>query len=166
MTKFDFALFLLRVFFGISMAYHGINKIRGNGLDGTSAWFNSLGMRWPRAQAVTASTSEIIGGVLLAIGLVTPLASTIFIALMIVAIRTVHWKVGFFIFLPNGGWEYCASIAVVATSISLLGPGKISIDESVGLSQTFGVMAFPIAVVVSVCHLALSYRPKKTTSSS
>jgi putative oxidoreductase len=166
MTKFDVALLLLRVSFGLSMAYHGLNKVRGNGLSGTATWFESIGMKRPRAQAVAAASTEIIGGLLLLFGLATPLACVMFVSLMIVAIWTVHWKVGYFIFLPNGGWEYCASIAAVATAIGLLGPGEISLDASLGISDSWGVFALPIGIIFAVCHVALTYRPKMAISSS
>lgn len=166
MSRFDYAVFLLRFFFGLSMMYHGINKVRGNGLNGTTSWFASLGMKHPRTQAKLASTSEMVAGLLFAIGLATPLAGTIFVALMFVAIWTVHWKVGFFIFLPNGGWEYCASILVVASSISIMGPGRISLDHLFGLSSNFGFLSLPLGIVFALCHLTLWYRPKNLTHTS
>lgn len=166
MTRFDVAILLLRVSFGLSMVYHGVNKIRGNGLSGTTAWFGSLGMKKPRLQAIAAASTEMGAGILLSAGFLTPLASTMFVSLMVVAIWTVHWKVGYFIFLPNGGWEYCASIIVVAVSIGIVGPGQISLDDAFDISSSWGMWALPVGVLLSMCHLALSYRPKKETSSS
>ena len=60
---------------------------------------------------------------LIALGLLTPLAAAGMIGIMVVAIVVAHWKVGFFIFKPNQGWEYCASIAVAAFCIATIGPG-------------------------------------------
>ena len=74
-------------------------------------------MRWPRWQARLAATTEVGAGVLLAVGLLTPLAAAGVIGVMIVAIVVAHWKVGFFIFKEGQGWEYCASIAVAAGSV-------------------------------------------------
>ena len=166
MNRFDVALLILRSAFGLSMAYHGLNKVRGNGLAGTAGWFASIGMKWPALQARVAAISEIAAGVMLAIGLLTPVACTIFVSLMVVAIVTVHWKVGYFIFLPNGGWEYCASIVVVATAIGLLGPGEYSIDAAMSLTQVPGLFVLPIGILLSLCHLFLSYRPKPANSAS
>ncbi len=166
MNRFDVALLLLRSTFGLSMAYHGLNKVRRNGLTGTAGWFASIGMKWPKLQARLAAYSEIVAGLFLALGLLTPLACVAFISLMIVAIVTVHWKVGYFIFLPNGGWEYCASIAVVATAIGLLGPGKYSADEIIQLSDAFGLWVLPVGIALALCHLFLTYRPKPTDSAS
>ena len=52
------------------------------------------------------------------------------IGVMTVAIVVAHWKVGFFIFKPNQGWEYCASIAVTAFVIAMIGPGRWSLDHA------------------------------------
>ncbi len=160
MDSVDLGLFALRVGFGASMFAHGWNKLRSpSGLDGTAAWFASIGFKWARPQARIASLSEMSAGVLLAFGLFHPLACAIFVALMVVAIVTVHWRVGYFIFLPNGGWEYCASIIVVASALSLTGPGSISLDSAWSLPAGPPLLALPAGVLLALCHLSLSYRP-------
>lgn len=166
MLRYDVALLFLRLAFGVSMAYHGVNKIRGNGLAGTAGWFGTIGMKWPRFQAVIAATTEIVAGTMMAVGFLLPISCIAFVALMIVAIVTVHWKVGYFIFLPNGGWEYCASIAVVATALGSLGAGKYSVDHLINLSDALGAWVLPLGVLVSVCHLTLTYRPTKPQQDS
>ena len=55
---------------------------------------------------------------------------------MVVAIVVAHWKVGFFIFKPNQGWEYCASIAVAAFCIATIGPGEWSLDHAFDIEFT------------------------------
>ncbi len=160
MLKLDLGLLVLRVVFGITMMCHGWNKI-SSGLNGTSNWFASIGMRWPKLQAPLAAYSELTAGALLALGLLTGAGTTIFIALMIVAIVTVHAKVGFFIFLPNGGWEYCASIAGVSVALSLTGPGAYSLDAFFGVASNYSVWAIPCGVILAVCHLAIAYRPQR-----
>ena len=164
MERIDTALLLVRVFFGISLFWHGYNKIR-SGMTGTAAWFSSIGMARPRAQARAAAAVEILGGLSFAAGLLTPLAAASLIATMIVAIVTVHWKIGFFIFLPGGGWEYCASIAVLAAAVSLAGPGTYSIDRTLGLLEgpSFGVAGIALGVLAATAHLALTWkRPEGT----
>ena len=89
-------------------------------------------MRWPQWQARIAATTEIASGVMLAAGFLTPLAAAGIIGVMVVAIVVAHWKVGFFVFLPNQGWEYCASIIAAALAIAILGPGRWSIDHAIG----------------------------------
>jgi putative oxidoreductase len=82
-------------------------------------------------------------------------------ATMLVAIVTVHRKVGFFIFLPGGGWEYCALIAVVAAAASIAGAGHASVDRAWGILQSCsaGWMGVLGGVSAAVVHLSLSWRP-------
>ena len=160
MNNPDLALLILRVSFGLSMAFHGYNKFSGSsGISGTGGWFFSLGMRWPSLQAKTAATTEIVAGLLVASGLLLWPSCVAFVALMLVAIITVHWKVGYFIFLPNGGWEYCAAIMSVATVLAMLGGGTYSLDHYFDVNVNLGVWALPIGVALALCHLAISYRP-------
>jgi len=121
-----------------------------------------MGMRWPNLQARTAATTEIVAGLSVASGLLLWPSCVAFIALMLVAIITVHWKVGYFIFLPNGGWEYCAAIMSVATVLAMLGGGTYSLDHYFDLNVNLGVWALPIGVALALCHLAISYRPSKS----
>jgi putative oxidoreductase len=135
----------------------------GGGLKGTASWFGSLGMKWPYWQARLAAATEVGAGVLFAAGLLTPLAAAGMIALMVVAIWTVHWKVGFFVFRPNQGWEYCASIALVAFAVGTIGAGQWSLDHAFGISfhgWTGALIAGVVGVGGAALQLAVCYRPK------
>ena len=115
MEHVDAGLLVLRLALGLTLAVHGYNKFFGGGrLRGTAAWFESIGVRPGLANAALAASTEVVAGLGLAAGLLTPLSAAGVIALMIVAITTTHWKNGFFIFRPGGGWEYCAILAVAA----------------------------------------------------
>lgn len=164
-TQIDTALLVLRVVFGLFLAYHGYNKF-ASGISGTEGWFRSIGFRWPALQARLAGTTEIGAGVLFAVGLITPFAAAAIIGVMVVAIVVAHWKVGFFIFKPNQGWEYCASIAVVAWAVAAAGPGRYSLDHVVSIDETFladgwwgAVIAAVVGVGGAVAQLVLCYRP-------
>jgi putative oxidoreductase len=163
MAQFDFGVLVLRVVFGLFMAYHGYNKFFGpGGLAGTTGWFGSIGMKWPKWQARLAASTEVGGGLLLAAGLLTPLAAAAVIALMIVAIVVVHGKVGFFIFKPNGGWEYCASIITASFVIGTVGPGKYSLDHALDIDWkdwTGAIITAVVGVGGAFIQLGASYRP-------
>lgn len=165
MNHRDVALLVVRVFFGLSLAYHGYNKVFGpGGLQGTARWFGSIGMKWPTWQARIAATTEIGSGLLLAVGLATPLAAAGFIGIMLVAIVVTHWANGFFVFKPGQGWEYCASIAVVAWVIATIGAGKYSIDHVIHKdveNWTGALIAGVLGVGGAISQLAVSYRPPK-----
>lgn len=165
MTGIDLALLLLRVSVGLTIVAHGTNKLSGTGgLEGTTSWFRSLGMRWPRAQALLASATEIVAGLAVLAGLLTPIGCAAIVALMVVAIVTVHWRVGFFIFLPNGGWEYCANLAVAAVVIAVAGPGDISVDHLAGTTITswWAAATILIGLALAATHLFISLRQHET----
>ena len=159
MQRSDISILVLRIVFGVFLSWHGVNKVR-NGIDGTAGWFGSIGMKWPRAQAWTAAVTEIGAGALFAAGFLTPIAAAGIIGTMIVAIVTVHWRVGFFIFLPNGGWEYCASIAVVAAAVAWSGAGDASVDGWLGTTEgsAWGATGVLLGLAGAVAHLAFSWR--------
>jgi putative oxidoreductase len=164
-NQFNAGLLILRAVFGLFIAYHGYNKFFGpSGLGGTAGWFDSIGMRWPRWQARLAATTEVSSGLLMALGLLTPLAAAGMIGVMTVAIVVAHWKVGFFIFKEGQGWEYCASIATTAFVVAMLGPGRWSLDHAVDINWrgwTGAVIAGVAGMGGAAAQLAISYRPKK-----
>ena len=161
MNKIDVAIAILRVSVGASIAYHGVNKAKS--ISGTASWFSSIGLKWAKQQAVIAASTEVLAGVGLIVGFATPLICVAVIALMTVAIATVHARVGYFIFLPNGGWEYCASIVAVATAIAVAGPGSLSLDDTWSIDQSLGFYALPAGIACAMCHLALCWRPRNNT---
>lgn len=159
MDNGDIALFVLRVVFGVILALHGYNKV-ANGIDGTARWFENIGMRWSRVQAVTAAGLEMSAGTAFAVGLLTPLASAAMIGVMIVAYWVDHRGKGLFIF--NNGWEYVLSIIVVAFAVSIAGPGRISLDHALGIDVDGLWIGLGVAAVASLSaagQLAISYRP-------
>jgi putative oxidoreductase len=168
MHPVDLGVLVLRMVFGLFLAYHGYNKFAGpGGLRGTTGWFGSIGMKWPRWQARLAASTEVGAGVLLAAGLLTPLAAAGVIGVMLVAIVVAHWKVGFFIFKEGQGWEYCASIAVAAFAIATIGPGEISLDHALGIDWgewTGAIVAPVVGIVGALLQLSISYRPKAGAS--
>ncbi|MGB8859777.1 MAG: DoxX family protein [Ilumatobacteraceae bacterium] len=164
MQQLDLGRLVLRLVFGLFLAYHGYNKVfGGGGLAGTARWFGSIGMRWPKWQARVAATTEVGAGVMFAAGLLTPLAAAGIIGVMVVAIVVEHWKVGFFIFKPNQGWEYCASIAVVAAALATMGAGRWSLDHALDIrfhGWTGALVGGGLGIAGALVQLAVSYRPK------
>jgi putative oxidoreductase len=162
--QLNLGLLVLRTVFGLFLSYHGYNKLRGpSGLAGTAGWFASIGMKWPLWQTRLAATTEIGAGILFAAGLLTPLAAAAMIGLMFVAYWVAHRRVGFFIFKPDQGWEYVASIGVVAWFVAAVGPGEWSLDHAFDITWS-GWWGAAVAAVAGlgggVAQLALSYRPE------
>lgn len=157
------ALFVLRVIFGLFLAYHGYNKVfGGGGLTGTAGWFGSIGFKQPLMQARMAAATELGAGTLFAAGFLTPFAAAGMIGIMVVAIYTSHLKQGFFVFKPGQGWEYCASIAVTAFCVAMVGPGEWSLDNAFDISfdgWSGALIAGVVGVGGAVAQLAAFYRP-------
>jgi putative oxidoreductase len=155
----DTALLLLRVVFGVFFAIHGINKVR-SGIAGTTAWFAGIGMKWPGLQARMAAGTEILAGVALAVGLLTPLAGAAVLGVMVVATWTAHRTGGFFIY--NNGWEYTVSIGIVGIALGISGPGRFSLDRVLGweLSNWSGaVIVLALGFLAGIGQLIAFYRP-------
>lgn len=130
-------LLLFRVIIGVTLAAHGYNKFFGGGkIAGTARWFESMGMK-PNGtiHAYLAASTEVGAGVLMALGLLTPLAAAGFVGLMVVAAWTVNKAGGFF--TMNHGWEFNLVLAASAVAVATLGPGKQSIDWALGLDWAF-----------------------------
>ena len=156
-------LLLLRVVLGLTVAAHGYNKFFGGGkIAGTARWFDSMGMR-PNGKihALMAASTELGGGLLFALGLLTPLASAGIIGVMVVAAWTSHRKNGFFI--VKDGWEYNLVIATIAMAVALTGPGAYSLDWQLKLEFVFSPsIAAPVAafgLLAGVLLIATCYRP-------
>jgi putative oxidoreductase len=163
-TAVNLALFALRAAFGLMIAAHGLNKFFGGGrIEGTAGWFDSIGMRPGRLNALAAATTEVGVGVLLVAGFLTPLAAAGLLALMVVAIVTVHRHNGFFVFRPGQGIEYCLMVAVSAAAIGALGPGEWSLDHATGLWHYSNVTGLLVALLVGLGGAAVQllavYRP-------
>lgn len=163
-----FALLALRVSLGAMIMAHGCNKFFGGGrIAGTARWFESIGMRPGRLNALAAASTEVGCGALLIAGLLTPLAAAALIALMTVAIVTVHRKNGYFVFHPGQGIEYCLTIAVAAGVVGALGPGRWSLDHALGFWHYTRLEGLLIAVVVGLGAAAVQllavWRPPKPT---
>ena len=165
----DVAALLLRLILGVVMFAHGWNHVfRGGKLPGVARWFGSLGFRAPRLQAALASYTELGVGVLLPLGLLTPLAAAGVVGTMSVALVANHAKNGFFIFRPGEGYEYVLTLIVAGLALGALGGGDWSLDGAldVDLTQWEGVaitagLGFGLATAVLVGF----WRPAPATSS-
>src|SRR6185437_15960543 len=87
---------VLRVTVGSIFIEHGTQKLfgwfGGHGPDGTGQFFESLGLRPGRTNAIAAGAAEAGGGLMLALGLATPLAAASLASVMLTALRTAVWR--------------------------------------------------------------------------
>jgi putative oxidoreductase len=159
----DVGALLLRLVVGGTMIAHGWNHAFGGGrLTGTACWFESIGMRSGRLNALAATGTELGAGVLLVLGLLTPLAAAAVVGTMLVALVTNHLHNGYFIFRPGEGYEYVLMIILTACAIGALGPGAWSVDGLVGLlvdGWAGLAVAAGFGLISAAATLALFWRP-------
>lgn len=133
----DSGLLLARVVLGTLMAAHGAQKLwgwfGGYGLQGTAGFFESIGFRPGRLFAATAAVTEVASGVLLALGLLGPVAGALMVSVMVVAAISVHWPHG--VFAASNGIEVPLLYGVGAAALTLTGPGAYSLDAALGLTS-------------------------------
>ena len=153
----DLGKLVLRLTVGTLMAGHGAQKLfgwfGGPGLKGTHGMMESLGMRPGRVWGTMAALTEFNGGVLTALGFLNPLGPLNIGASMTVAIRRVHWNKP--IWNMQGGAEFPLTNLAVALSLTLMGPGRYSLDRLFGirLPRWFAALAWIGTIGTTVAAL-------------
>lgn len=129
---------VLRVAVGGIMALHGWQKLVGMG----SAMFGQsmiadLGLPAPELLGWIVTLTELIGGVLLVLGLLTRISAAVLTVVLLGATILVKPDLG--IIAPMGsmlpGAELDMALIAGALGVVLLGPGRPSIDHLVGIEQ-------------------------------
>lgn len=146
MTREDWGLFLLRLTgFGLALA-HGLGKVMGL-VAGTSqlpAAVEKLGFPLPGVFAWAAALGELLGGLLVAIGLFTRVGAAFAAFTMFVAAFLQHHA--FAKLLVNlrlryvseetlkawGNPELALMYLVVMLAVLIMGPGRIAFDSAIG----------------------------------
>ena len=162
----EIGLLILRLAVGLTLAAHGAQKLfgwfGGPGLDGTGQGLAMLGFHPGRRHALRAGLVETGGGLLLALGLLTPVAAAVVFSVMLVAAVSAHVKQGFF--LTSGGYEYTLVLGVAGLTVAFTGPGSLSLDALLGYSVSgafWGVAALFVGLVGAAIQLT-QRRPAPT----
>jgi putative oxidoreductase len=123
------ALLIVRVVVGLTLAAHGAQKLLGwfggAGYARTRQGFHAQGFRPAALWLWLAILGELGGGLSLALGFLTPLGAAGAVGAMAVAINS-HWAKGFF--NSKGGFEYPLTLLVVSAAIGIAGPGAYALD--------------------------------------
>lgn len=155
----DIGLFILRAVIGLLLAGHGAQKLFGSfggyGLKGTGGWLGSLGLRPGGLWAFLAGISEFGGGILLALGLLTPLGAVAIIAAMLMAVLLAHRQS---LWVTEGGMEYNLVLMAAAVALIFTGPGSYSLDAVLALSVPLSLTAAAAALALITVAVALVSR--------
>jgi putative oxidoreductase len=144
----DLGLLVLRVVAGVTLAVHGYPKLFGGpgkqphpllaramgpnfpaaverSGPGFAKGLERMGVPYPELSAKISGATELGGGLALAAGFMTRPIALAAAFNMGVAVWKAHWKNGFY---GQGGYEFPLLLGAAALSLSLTGPGAISID--------------------------------------
>ena len=154
-------LLVLRLVVGLTLAGHGAQKLfgwwGGPGMAGWTQAVTRLRIRPPVPFAWLAALSELGGGLLFALGLLSPIGTLAITGTMLVAVATVHWPNGFW--TSKRGYEYNLTVIASAVAVGLTGPGTYSLDQALGihLPEPLTLLVGLVAVVLGVAAM-LAFR--------
>lgn len=168
-TSVSAAFLILRLVGGLTLTAHGAQKLfgwfGGSGPSKLAQGFRTQGFRPAWLWVGLVSLGELGGGLLLALGFLTPLGAAGGFGAMFMAIFKTHWKNGFW--NSKRGLEFPLVLLTVVAAIGIAGPGAYSLDALFGLKLAepllFIVLAVA-AVVVDVIGLVIS-RPTAAAAS-
>ncbi len=162
----DIGLLVMRVLVGLTLAAHGTQKLfgwlGGRGLKATAQGFDRVGYRPGPLMALLAGVGEAGGGVLLALGLLTPLGAAAGVGVMLNAM-SMHLAKGFW--NSKGGLEFPLTVATVFAGIAFAGPGRFSLDRAIGWQQTgwiWGAVAVGGGLLAGLATVAVRARSVRT----
>lgn len=138
----QFGILLLRVSLGVVFLAHSvILKWQMYGLPGTADFFQSLGL--PGALAYWVFGAEVLGGVLLILGVQTRWVALTLLPIPLGAVW-VHSGNGWLFTNQGGGWEYPLFLSVLVIIQALLGDGSFALSRSgTPRARQFGVTDTP-----------------------
>lgn len=123
MFRNEVGALIIRVVLGLIFAVHGLVKFQ-DGIGSTVAWFESINI--PGFLAYGIASLELVGGILLIIGLATRIVSGLFVLLMLGAIITVKFAVGFL-----NGVEFDLALMAMAAFLAIAGSKLYAVDNRV-----------------------------------
>ncbi len=163
-------LLILRVGLGVVLVAHGLQKLfgwwGGEGMTGFRDALSDVGYQHAQVLTYVGAGGEIAAGVLLVLGLFTPLAAAGALAYLInslLAGMSVHQAGSLPIFLPDGH-EYELTLIVVAAAVILAGPGRYGFDAGRGWARrpfigSFAALVLGIAGGIAVWVLLNGANP-------
>jgi putative oxidoreductase len=168
----DTALLILRLVVGLYVTAHGAQKLfgwfEGHGFSKTQGLLGGmLGYRPAWLWTLAVGLAEFVGGLLFALGLLSPIGAIGVGAAMLSATLVPHWSKG--PFATKGGYEQTLTNLAVAVGVGLAGPGLYSFDRVLGisvptvLSEAIALVAVITVLVGIVSRRAAAVQPQAQT---
>lgn len=132
----EIGIALLRIILGVVFFAHGYLKFFKMGMDGVVGFFTSLGIPAPALAAWGVTMLEMVGGLLLILGVFTPVIGPLLAIEMAGAIFFAKRGEGFF--APKG-YEFELTLLVASLALALSGPGAFALGKLLGRNRRGGV---------------------------
>lgn len=159
----DFGLFILRVTVGVLLTLRGLQKLfglfNGPGIDGTAQILTDAGFEQARLLAVAGGAIELVTGVMLVIGLATPIAVAALLGLVGLSIAMTLTGDSTVPLLgeETRGLEPSVLYAAALFALLFTGPGRWSVDRKWGWSHRPRFSGLVWLVIAAVAAGALWY---------
>ncbi len=122
-------LLLVRLYWGYQFALTGWGKL--NNLERVGAWFGSLGVPFPEANAFLVGSIELVGGIVLLVGFGRGYFSIPLVGIMAVAYLTDDWEALSNIFSDPESFIAALPFTYMLANLLVIafGPGVLSLDS-------------------------------------
>lgn len=121
----DICLMLSRIVLGLVLVMHGWHRW-DTGMDKQVAFLSEHGVPQPEALAWGATALELIGGVMLVFGVLTPLVAAFVVAENALVVAWIKLRNGWSV--THDGWEYNVVLAALALLFVGHGSGRAGVD--------------------------------------
>ncbi|WP_332633533.1 DoxX family protein [Halalkalibacter flavus] len=127
MKRSEVGLFIVRIVLGMTFFLHGLEKFQ-NGISNIAGWFESIGL--PGFLAYIVAVIELVGGVMMVLGIGTRIVGILFALVMAAAIITVKLPLGFL-----DGFELDVVLLAMSIQLAITGSAFLSVGQRMGLTK-------------------------------
>ncbi len=131
----DLSLLFIRLILAYGFLNPALMKVKD--ISSIAEWFESIHIPLPLLSAYLVAGTEILGVILLTLGLFSRIISIPLIITLIVAIATVHWSNGFE--AGENGFEIPLYYIIMLIALIAFGPGKFSVDYLLERRKSRGI---------------------------
>lgn len=127
------ALLIARVALGGILIAHGWDRWQVRKITSQIDYLNQYGVPYADIAAWGSIVLELVGGIFLVVGALTPLVALAVVAQQALIIAYISWRRGPWLLSPDntyvGGYEYNVALGSLALLIAVFGGGAVSVDR-------------------------------------